>query len=157
MAPPDRRGGAAAAAATAATPLLPSSDDTSTLGPASSTSSLRSPSPSPSASRWHSRRRRRNLSVARGVSFSAAVLSAVCAGSITVFSLYGHIFQERLHYSQFKVNGVAIAASIASYLPVPFLGYVCDRIGPAPLSLLASFMFGGGYGLAAGHTAGRTP
>ncbi len=63
---------------------------------------------------------------------------------------HGHIFQERLHYSQFQVNGVASAASIASYLPVPLMGYVCDRAGPAPLSLAASVLFGAGYGLAAG-------
>lgn len=81
--------------------------------------------------------------------FVSAIISALCAGSITAFSLYGHIFQERLHYSQFQVNGLAIAASIACYLPVPLLGYVCDRIGPAPLSLLSSILFGGGYGLAA--------
>ncbi|CAK7274912.1 hypothetical protein SEPCBS57363_006408 [Sporothrix epigloea] len=118
-------------------------------------SSTRSFSPDMSSSRIY-RRHRRSLAdsvstqrTARVTAFVFAVISALCAGSITAFSLYGHIFQERLHYSQFQVNGLAIAASIACYLPVPLLGYVCDRIGPAPLSLLSSILFGGGYGLAA--------
>jgi len=139
----------APAATAESAPLLRSSSsssdrDTSTLGAASSVRSL---SPSPSADR---RRRNRHLSFTRNLSFAAAVLSALCAGSVTVFSLYGHIFQERLRYSQFQVNGVAIAASVATYLPVPFMGYACDRVGPAPLSLAASVLFGAGYGLAAG-------
>ncbi|TPX08867.1 uncharacterized protein E0L32_009685 [Thyridium curvatum] len=96
------------------------------------------------------RQRRASASLVRNISFFSALLSALCAGSVTVFSLYGHIFQERLRYSQFQVNGVAIAASISMYLPVSFLGYFCDRAGPAPLSFLAAFLFGGGYGLAAG-------
>ena len=134
--------------ATAETPLL-QPDSASTLGPASSTaSSVRSLSPL----RGHGRDRTKQQTAAflRTVSFASAVLSAVCAGSVAVFSMYGHIFQERLHYSQFQVNGVASAASIASYLPVPLMGYVCDRVGPAPLSLAAAVLFGGGYGLAAG-------
>ena len=35
------------------------------------------------------------------------------------------------------------------YLPVPLFGYLCDRYSPPPLSLLASFLFGSGYLLAA--------
>lgn len=35
------------------------------------------------------------------------------------------------------------------YLPVPLFGYLCDRYSPPPLSLLASFLFGFGYILAA--------
>ena len=134
--------------ATSETPLL-QPDSASTLGPASSTaSSVRSLSPI----RGHARDRQKQQTAAflRTVSFACAVLSAVCGGSVAVFSMYGHIFQERLHYSQFQVNGVASAASIASYLPVPLMGYVCDRVGPAPLSLAAAVLFGGGYGLAAG-------
>ncbi|CAK7275136.1 hypothetical protein SEPCBS119000_006525 [Sporothrix epigloea] len=118
-------------------------------------SSTRALSPDLSSSRIYRRHRRNRpasaatLKTTRAIAFVSAIISALCAGSITAFSLYGHIFQERLHYSQFQVNGLAIAASIACYLPVPLLGYVCDRTGPAPLSLLSSFLFGGGYGLAA--------
>ncbi|KAL1895284.1 hypothetical protein Sste5346_005431 [Sporothrix stenoceras] len=121
----------------------------------SSFSSTRSYSPDLSSSRIYRRRTRNNTAsaasrrTARTVAFVSAIVSALCAGSVTVFSLYGHIFQERLHYSQFQVNGVAIAASISCYLPVSLMGYVCDRVGPAPLSLLSSVLFGGGYGLAA--------
>ncbi|KAF9878686.1 MFS monocarboxylic acid transporter [Colletotrichum karsti] len=93
---------------------------------------------------------RRSANAQRAISFVAALVSALCAGSITVFSMYGHIFQERLHYTQFQVNGLAISSSIALYLPVSLLGYVCDRVGTPPLSLLAAVLFGGGYALAAG-------
>ncbi|KAK3320988.1 hypothetical protein B0T19DRAFT_478170 [Cercophora scortea] len=128
------------------TPLLHSEDTASTLGPASSSSSsVRSLS-----LRHHNQTKRRAVAAARTLSFASAVLSSLCAGSITVFSLYGHIFQERLHYSQYQVNGLASAASIAMYIPVSFLGYLCDRVGPAPLSLLSAVFFGAGYGLAAG-------
>ncbi len=130
--------------ATSSTPLL-QPDSASTLGPASSSnSSVRSLSPPASRSRS------RAAGITRTISFASAVLSSLCAGSVAVFSLYGHIFLEKLHYSQFQVNGLASAASIASYLPVPVLGYVCDRIGPAPLSFASAVLFGGGYGLAAG-------
>ncbi|KAJ4307066.1 hypothetical protein N0V88_000441 [Collariella sp. IMI 366227] len=95
----------------------------------------------------HRRHRTRTLLT---ISALSALLSALCAGSITIFSLYGHIFQSRLHYTQFEVNGLASAASIAMYVPVPLLGYFCDRSGPAPLSLLAAVLFGGGYAAAAG-------
>lgn len=124
-------------------PLLRSLSN-STLGPAS-ISSTRSVSPSRS-----SRQRRRVVAASRAVSFACAILSAVCAGSVTVFSLYGHIFQERLRYSQLRVNGLAIGLAVALYLPVPLLGYACDRVGPAPLSFLSALLFALGYGLAAG-------
>lgn len=129
--------------ATASTPLL-RSDSTSTPRPRSTSSyasSLSDRSPSP---------RQAAASLSRKLSFLSAVLCALCAGSVTVFSLYGHIFQERLHYSQFEVNGLAIGLTVALYLPVPFLGYMCDRIGPAPLSFMAALLFAAGYGLAAG-------
>lgn len=44
------------------------------------------------------------------------------------------------------------------YLPVPLFGYLCDRYSPQPLSLLASFLFGSGYLLAAfTYRAGPLP
>lgn len=87
--------------------------------------------------------------VARYTSFACAILSSLCAGSLTAFSLYGHLFQERLHYSQLEVNSVSIAASLAMYLPVPLFGYLCDRNGPALLSFTSAILFGAGYTLAA--------
>ncbi|KAI0484513.1 MFS general substrate transporter [Xylariaceae sp. FL0804] len=126
------------------TPLL-RSPSSSTLGPASSSRS----SISHEAAAGATARRRRILSL-RLVAFAAAVVAALCAGSITVFSLYGHLFQSRLHYSQLQVNGVASAMSLSMYLPVPVIGYLCDRVGPGPLSLLSAILLGGGYGLAAG-------
>lgn len=48
-----------------------------------------------------------------------------------------------------RVNAVSIAAEISLYLPAPIFGYLCDRYTPSPLALLAAFLFGGGYLLAA--------
>ncbi|PGH16203.1 hypothetical protein AJ79_01971 [Helicocarpus griseus UAMH5409] len=83
------------------------------------------------------------------MSFIWGVGSALCAGSITAFSLYGPLLQTRLNYTQFRVNAVAVAAEIAMYLPVPFFGYLCDRYTPGPISLASAFLFGPGYLLAA--------
>ncbi|PSR82897.1 major facilitator superfamily domain-containing protein [Coniella lustricola] len=121
-------------------------DDDASSVHSSPASSFRSDSPSPS----HRRRRHALLITTRNVSFLAAVLAALCGGSITAFSLYGHLFQERLHYSQYQVNGVSSIASFSLYLPVPLFGYICDRYGPARLSGAAAILFGAGYGLAAG-------
>jgi MFS family permease len=91
----------------------------------------------------------RQRDITRYVALGSSILSCLCAGSITAFSLYGHLFQERLQYTQLQVNTVSIAAEIALYLPVSFFGYLCDRLGPAPLSLMSSVFFGSGYLLAA--------
>lgn len=96
------------------------------------------------------RQQRTRKQVVRFVSLIFATLGALCAGSIVVFSLYAPVFQSRLHYTQFQVNGVAIGGSLALYLPVSIMGYVCDRVGVQPLALLSAVLFGSGYGLAAG-------
>lgn len=95
------------------------------------------------------RRRHAALMAQRNISFLSAVAGASCAGSITVFSLYGHLFQERLHYSQYQVNGVAVVASFALYLSNTVFGYICDRRGPSPLCALSAALCATGYGLAA--------
>ena len=95
-------------------------------------------------------RQNKQKQVARLVSFIVANICALCGASLVVFSVYAPLFQSRLHYTQFQVNGVAIAGSISLYLPISALGYVCDRVGVAPLALLSAVLFGGGYGLAAG-------
>ncbi|KAI0020424.1 putative transporter MCH1 [Xylariomycetidae sp. FL0641] len=124
-------------------PLLRSpSPSSSTLGPASSRSSI-------SDLGANAKLRRKTLTL-RSLAFVSSVLAALCAGSITVFSLYGHLLQSRLHYSQLQVNGVASAMSISMYIPVPIIGYMCDRVGPGPLSFLSAVLLGGGYGLASG-------
>ncbi|KAK4120761.1 MFS general substrate transporter [Parathielavia appendiculata] len=135
MAPfPNRPGTPGAADSSPETsPLLRPTSPPSTPSTLSPTASLRS----------------RSLRFLRTTSLLSALVSALCAGSITIFSLYGATFQSRLHYSQFRVNGLASAASIAMYVPVPLLGYLCDRAGPALLSLLAAGMFGAGYSAAA--------
>ncbi|KAH6713738.1 major facilitator superfamily domain-containing protein [Leptodontidium sp. MPI-SDFR-AT-0119] len=121
--------------ATTRTPLLSNDRD-----------SLRSSSSSSSITRKEQRRRH---DLTRYISFASAITSCLCAGSITAYSLYGHLFQERLRYTQLQVNIVVIAAEIALYLPVSLFGYICDRVGPAPLSFASAILFAVGYLLAA--------
>ncbi|OBT94223.1 putative transporter mch1 [Pseudogymnoascus verrucosus] len=116
-------------------------DTTSTLHPASSSSSsMHFPD------RYQTPHQR---DMRRYFAFASAIVSCLCAGSITAYSLYGHLFQERLRYTQLQVNIISITAELAMYLPVPIFGYLCDRVGPAPLSLFAGVVFGLGYTLAA--------
>ncbi|KAE9380280.1 MFS general substrate transporter [Stipitochalara longipes BDJ] len=124
--------------ATARTSLL--ADETSSLPSSPSSESLSS-----LARRTQSQQR----DVTRYVSFASAILSCLCAGSITAYSLYGHLFQERLRYTQLQVNIVIIGAELALYLPVSLFGYLCDRLGPAPLSFASAILFAIGYLLAA--------
>lgn len=95
------------------------------------------------------RRQIRHKNTIRTISLIAATIMSLCAGSISVFSLYAPKFQSRLRYTQFQVNGVAIGSSLALYLPISVLGYICDRVGPAPLSFLSALLFAVGYGTAA--------
>jgi MFS family permease len=94
-------------------------------------------------------RERLQRQAVRWLSFVWAIINCLCAGSITAYSLYGHIFQAKLHYTQFHVNIVSITAELGMYLPVPAFGYLCDRLGPGVPSLLSAFLFGLGYLLAA--------
>ncbi|KAH0564796.1 hypothetical protein GP486_001809 [Trichoglossum hirsutum] len=73
----------------------------------------------------------------------------ICGGSVTAYSLYGHLFLEHLHYTQIQVNIVSITGELSLYLPVPIFGYICDRYSPGVLSLLSALFFGPGYLLAA--------
>ncbi|CAF9942820.1 MAG: Putative monocarboxylate transporter mch1 [Alectoria fallacina] len=94
-------------------------------------------------------RRQMRRHVLKYASFASAILSCLCAGSITAYSLYGPLFLKHLSYSQFQVNAVSTTAELALYLPVPLFGYLCDRYNPRPLSLGAGILFGAGYLLAA--------
>ncbi|KAL8720526.1 MAG: hypothetical protein Q9225_002618 [Loekoesia sp. 1 TL-2023] len=94
-------------------------------------------------------RRKIRRQVTKYLSFVSAILSCLCAGSITAYSLYGPLFQSRLQYTQVQVNAVSTAAELAMYLPVPIFGYLCDRFSPRPLSLFSGVFFGLGYLLAA--------
>jgi MFS family permease len=124
--------------ATTRTPLL--ADETSSLPSSPSSESLSS-----LARKTQSQQR----DLTRYIAFSSAILSCLCAGSITAYSLYGHLFQERLRYTQLQVNYVIIGAELALYLPVSLFGYLCDRLGPAPLSFASAVLFAIGYLLAA--------
>ncbi|KZF19444.1 MFS general substrate transporter [Xylona heveae TC161] len=85
----------------------------------------------------------------RSVSFISAVVNCFCVGSIMAYSLYGHLFLSRLHYTQIQVNMVSIAGELAMYLPICIFGYLCDRYGPRPVILSGGVFFGLGYLLAA--------
>ncbi|CAG8060013.1 unnamed protein product [Penicillium salamii] len=87
--------------------------------------------------------------VVRVVSFGWGVITCLGAGSITAFSLYGHLLLTRLQYSQLQVNIVSIAAEVALYINAPLFGYLCDRYSPSPLSLFSGTLFCVGYLLAA--------
>lgn len=103
-------------------------------------------------------RQKMKREVVRYLSFAWSIVNCLCCGSITAYSLYGPLFQSRLHYSQLQVNIVSIVADLALYLPVPAWGYLCDRYGPAPPSLLAAVLFGVGYLLAAfAYRSGAPP
>ncbi|KAK4228359.1 major facilitator superfamily domain-containing protein [Podospora fimiseda] len=123
-----------------ASTTTPDSDSSSPLllrSPSTSTISSLSSTPSPPCNR------------PLLLSFLSALLLSLSAGSITIFSLYAPTLQTHLQYSQYLINGLASAASIAMYIPVPLLGYYCDRVGPAPLSRLAAILFSLGYAGAA--------
>ena len=94
-------------------------------------------------------RRRMRRHVVKYASFVSAVLSCLCAGSITAYSLYGPLFLKHIKYTQYQVNAVSTTAELAMYLPVPLFGYLCDRYNPRPLSLASGILFGLGYLLAA--------
>ncbi|KAJ5370674.1 transporter mch1 [Penicillium cataractarum] len=94
-------------------------------------------------------RRKMHKEVVRVISFAWGVVTCLGAGSITAFSLYGHLLLTRLRYTQLQVNAVSIAAEIAMYLLVPLFGYLCDRYSPSPLALFSGLLFGVGYLLAA--------
>ncbi|KXL49997.1 hypothetical protein M433DRAFT_151555 [Acidomyces richmondensis BFW] len=126
------------------------------LRPRSSSRSL-SPAPSLAGSFFSAvasqiaaqHRQQLDIVLLRTAAFLWALISTLAAGSITAYSLYAPLFQQRLRYSQLQVNGVSITAELAMYLPVPLFGLLCDRVGPGPPSLLAGVLFGVGYSLAA--------
>ncbi|KAG7421383.1 putative transporter MCH1 [Fusarium oxysporum f. sp. rapae] len=124
----------------------PTSDDTRLEADQISTHSSYASS-SDSSSRA---RRNKEKQALRLIAFIAANIIALACGSIVVFSLYAPLLQSRLHYTQFQVNAVAIAGSVALYLPISLIGYICDRVGLKPLALVGGILFGSGYGIAAG-------
>ncbi|KAF8474583.1 major facilitator superfamily domain-containing protein [Kalaharituber pfeilii] len=83
------------------------------------------------------------------IAFCSAMLNCLCAGSLLLFSLWAPIFQDKLGFTQMQINAISIAGELGMYIPVPIFGAICDRYGPAKLSLLASCFFGPSYLLAA--------
>ncbi|KAI5309353.1 putative monocarboxylate transporter mch1 [Ascosphaera atra] len=93
--------------------------------------------------------RRLAMAITRVCALMWSLFSALCAGGIATFSLYAPFFLRDLHYSQYRVNAVAIVAEVAMYLPVSVFGYLCDRYTPRPISLVSAVLFATGYGGAA--------
>ena len=130
-------------------PLLAPDDDSDSTRPSQATSCAGSFFEHVAEGIAERDRRRMQHAVLRWLSFGWAIVNCLCAGSITAFSLYGHLFQSRLHYTQVQVNLVAIGAELGLYLLVPIFGYLCDRMGPGFPSALSGALFGFGYLLAA--------
>ncbi|KAF4119562.1 transmembrane transport [Geosmithia morbida] len=116
-----------------------------------STLSARLDGDDPSDASYYQRRHRdrQKKQVVRLVAFVVANAFSLCAGSNVLFSMYAPLFQSRLHYTQLQVNGAAIACSVALYLPISIVGFLCDRYGAPPLALGSGTILGLGYGLAA--------
>ncbi|EZF68503.1 hypothetical protein H105_08915 [Trichophyton soudanense CBS 452.61] len=87
--------------------------------------------------------------VVRLVAFVSSVLNALSAGGIAAFSLYGPLLLTRLHYTQFRVNVIAVTAEMLTYLSAPLFGFLCDRVRPSLVSFISAVLFGAGYLLAA--------
>lgn len=83
------------------------------------------------------------------IAFCCAMLNCLCAGSLLLFSMWAPIFQDKLGFSQLQINGISIAAEVGMYIPVPIFGAICDKYGPAKLSILSATFFGPAYLLAA--------
>ena len=130
-------------------PLLGGSDASSTNGPSNDNSYAGSFFEQVAEGVMERDRDRLQRLLVRWLSFAWAIVNCLCAGSITAYSLYGHLFQSRLHYTQFQVNIVSIVAELGMYLPVPLFGYLCDRLGPVAPSALSGAFFGAGYLVAA--------
>lgn len=74
------------------------------------------------------------------LSFVAAILNTLCAGSLSVFALYAPQLQAHLHYTSLQVNSIGIACQLGLYLTVPFLGIVCDNKGPRFVAAYAAVL-----------------
>lgn len=72
----------------------------------------------------------RTPTTTKWVSFFAAILNCLAAGTIAVFALYSPQLQQQLHYSSLQVNAIGIACQLGLYLTVPILGVICDTLGP---------------------------
>ena len=94
-------------------------------------------------------RRKMRRHTIKYASFVSAILSCLCAESITVYSLYRPLFLKYIKYTQYQVNTVSTTAELAIYLPVPLFGYLYDRYNIRSLSLAADIIFRLRYLLAA--------
>ena len=130
-------------------PLLAGSDASSTAGRSNDNSYAGSFFEQVAEGVMDRDRERLQRAFVRWLSFVWAIVNCLCAGSITAYSLYAPLFQHRLHYSQYQVNIVSIAAELGMYLPVSLFGYMCDRLGPGAPSALSGAQFGFGYIVAA--------
>lgn len=79
-------------------------------------------------------------STVKWLSFAAAILNTLCAGSLSVFALYAPQLQGHLHYTSLQVNSIGIACQLGLYLTVPFLGIVCDNKGPRFVAAYAAIL-----------------
>lgn len=82
----------------------------------------------------------RTSALTKWVSFGAAILNCLVAGTLAVFALYAPQIQSHLHYTSLQVNTIGIACQLGLYLTVPILGVVCDSKGPRVVAAYAAFL-----------------
>lgn len=83
---------------------------------------------------------RTSIETTKWISFGAAILNCLAAGSVAVFALYAPQLQQHLHYTSLQVNAIGIAFQLGLYLTVPILGAICDTQGPRVIAAYASIL-----------------
>lgn len=77
--------------------------------------------------------------------FILAISCCLCAGSISIFSLYTTPFRSTLGLTQYQINAIAISAELGMYFPVPLIGYFGDKYGQSILAMLSIVLFAPAY------------
>lgn len=85
------------------------------------------------------------VSLNNAAAFVLAFTCSVCAGSISLFSIFAPSIQRDTGLRVMDLNYVAIAAELGQYIPVPLVGFMADRFGPKYAGMLATLLFCPGY------------
>lgn len=94
------------------------------------------------------------LTTRRTTSFLAALLVALCSGTIYVYSAYGPQLGRRLQLSHTKQNLIGLSGHVGVYGSAPFAGKIADLKGPRfPLTLSFTLLLIGYLGTKAIYDA----
>lgn len=83
------------------------------------------------------------------IAFCLALICSGCAGSISLFSMFAPSLQYYTNLQVMDINIIAIAAELGMYVPVPIIGYVADKFGPASVGILSAILFCPSYFISA--------